>query len=173
VRLNPVATELTTAATDAALGALCLWIVWWLSDARAGWAQAIWMAVFALMAVASILGAVAHGLELSDRARWRLWQPLYLSLGLMIALLVVAVVVFIRWFFRWRNLRRVLFALACLATLVVLFYAEENWRGKRAWEQCKRDLEAALVHLAKLLGPAGRLRLGDGACGERLADGEH
>ena len=27
-------------------------------------------------------------------------------------------------------------------TLIGLFYTEENWRGKRAWENCKRALEA-------------------------------
>ena len=25
---------------------------------------------------------------------------------------------------------------------IALFYVEENWRGKRAWENCKRQLEA-------------------------------
>ncbi len=44
--------------------------------------------------------------------------------------------------FRWHNLRRVLFGLACLATLIALFYGEENWRGRHAWEACKRELEA-------------------------------
>ena len=29
-----------------------------------------------------------------------------------------------------------------LAVLISLFYAEEDWRGKRAWENCKRELEA-------------------------------
>ena len=38
--------------------------------------------------------------------------------------------------------RRSLFVLACLATLVGLFYAVENWRGQRAWEKCRRELEA-------------------------------
>ncbi len=37
---------------------------------------------------------------------------------------------------------RYLFCLACLATLLALFYAVENRRGKRAWEQCRRELEA-------------------------------
>ena len=32
--------------------------------------------------------------------------------------------------------------LACLATLIGLFYAVENWRGKRAWEKCRREQEA-------------------------------
>jgi hypothetical protein len=42
----------------------------------------------------------------------------------------------------WRILRRILITLAVLATLVALLYAEEDWRGKRAWENCKRELEA-------------------------------
>src|SRR5438094_576200 len=41
-----------------------------------------------------------------------------------------------------RILRRGLFASACLLTLVALFYTEENWRGKQAWEKCRRDLQA-------------------------------
>jgi hypothetical protein len=44
--------------------------------------------------------------------------------------------------FSWDVMRRCLFVLACLATLVGLFYAVENWRGKRAWEKCRRELEA-------------------------------
>jgi len=38
--------------------------------------------------------------------------------------------------------RRILISLAILATLIALFYTEEDWRGKRAWENCKRELEA-------------------------------
>lgn len=37
---------------------------------------------------------------------------------------------------------KALFVLCGLALLIVAFYAEENWRGKRAWEKCKADLEA-------------------------------
>ena len=43
---------------------------------------------------------------------------------------------------RWRVMRRWLFVVACLATLTGLFYAVEDWRGKRAWEKCRRELEA-------------------------------
>jgi hypothetical protein len=32
--------------------------------------------------------------------------------------------------------------LAILATLIAVFYTEEDWRGKRAWENYKRELEA-------------------------------
>jgi len=42
----------------------------------------------------------------------------------------------------WRILRRCLVGLAVLLTLIATFYTEENWRGKRAWENCKRELEA-------------------------------
>ena len=35
-----------------------------------------------------------------------------------------------------------LIVLAGLIVLVALFYGEENWRGKHAWENCKRELEA-------------------------------
>jgi hypothetical protein len=41
-----------------------------------------------------------------------------------------------------RLMRRALFVLACLATLLGVFYAVENWRGKRAWEKCRGELEA-------------------------------
>ena len=50
---------------------------------------------------------------------------------------------FARWSSReWRNLRRTLLGLAVFATLIAVFYTEENWRGRRAWENCKRELEA-------------------------------
>jgi hypothetical protein len=42
----------------------------------------------------------------------------------------------------WRILRRTLIGLAMLATLIAMFYTEEDWRGKRAWENCKRELQA-------------------------------
>ena len=42
----------------------------------------------------------------------------------------------------WRILRRILISLAILVTLIAIFYTEEDWRGKRAWENCKRELEA-------------------------------
>jgi hypothetical protein len=42
----------------------------------------------------------------------------------------------------WRILRRSLIALAVLATLIAIFYTEEDWRGKRAWETYQREWEA-------------------------------
>ena len=54
----------------------------------------------------------------------------------------VILIVFIHWVSRWRNFKRFLFGLACLVTLIALFYAEEDWRGKHDWEQFKREWEA-------------------------------
>ncbi|HSY09851.1 MAG TPA: hypothetical protein VK840_02945, partial [Candidatus Dormibacteraeota bacterium] len=42
----------------------------------------------------------------------------------------------------WRIVRRIFIILAILATLVAIFYTEENWRGKRAWENYKHEWEA-------------------------------
>ncbi len=47
-----------------------------------------------------------------------------------------------RWLLRWRVLRWVLIALAWLATLIALFYAEEDWRGRHAWNTYRHQLEA-------------------------------
>jgi hypothetical protein len=43
---------------------------------------------------------------------------------------------------RFSKWRRVLIFPAVLLLVVLLFYGEEDWRGKRAWEMCKRDLAA-------------------------------
>ncbi len=43
---------------------------------------------------------------------------------------------------RWRILRRCLIGAAIFLTLIAAFYTVELWRGKRAWEACKRALVA-------------------------------
>jgi hypothetical protein len=55
----------------------------------------------------------------------------------------------------WRMLRRILIGLAILATLIAIFYTEEDWRGKRAWDNCKRELEAkgAVLDWDKFIPP--------------------
>jgi len=92
--LNPVPTELTTAATDAVLAVLAIACIRWLAVRRSADPDKVtlWILVLALLAVASILGAVAHGLALSPGLVFLLWQPLFLSLGLVVALFVVAAV---------------------------------------------------------------------------------
>src|SRR6266852_558362 len=43
------------------------------------------------------------------------------------------------YLFSWRFLRLLLFMFICLVTLVALFYAEENVRGKLAWNLYARE----------------------------------
>lgn len=61
-------------------------------------------------------------------------------------LAICLILIYILWpLLRWlfgTHWRRSLFALACLITLIALAYAEEDWRGKRAWEKFKHEWEA-------------------------------
>ncbi len=48
----------------------------------------------------------------------------------------------LRWVFRWQTVRSSLIALAWVVTLIALLYGEENWRGRRAWNKYRQELEA-------------------------------
>jgi tetratricopeptide (TPR) repeat protein len=67
--------------------------------------------------------------------------------GFLTACLIFIYVVWplLRWLF-WKHWRRTFFALACFVTLIALFYAEEDWRGKHDWEKFKREWEAKGEH---------------------------
>ena len=45
-------------------------------------------------------------------------------------------------FFRSRILRGIVFVIFCLVTLAFLVLAEENWRGRHAWEKFRQEWEA-------------------------------
>jgi hypothetical protein len=62
-----------------------------------------------------------------------------LFFSLFVTLMLLFAIKFIRWVFCWRNFKRFLFGCACFATLIALFYAEEDWRGKHDWEKFKRE----------------------------------
>ena len=47
-----------------------------------------------------------------------------------------------RWLFSWRGARRILIVLAWAATIIALLYGEENWRGRRAWNEYRKEMEA-------------------------------
>jgi tetratricopeptide (TPR) repeat protein len=72
------------------------------------------------------------------------WPALVFTLlvSVVAATAFVGLWAFIRRFFCWRNFKRFLFGLACFATLVALFYAEEDWRGWHAWQKFKHEWEA-------------------------------
>ncbi len=119
-----VATERTTAATDAVLalaaGAAIL-VLRRTTPPSLG--RSVWQAALGALALASVLGAAAHGLELPSATRELLWQPLYLALGVTMALFVVGAVR------DWRGdtaARRVLLPMLALA---VVFYGITRLTG--------------------------------------------
>lgn len=87
-------TELTTSVTDAVLAIECVMIMVHLRSIVTvdRWRTRLWCCVLGLLAMASFLGAVAHGLEMPDSIRTALWKPLYLSLGILVAMFVVGAV---------------------------------------------------------------------------------
>jgi hypothetical protein len=57
---------------------------------------------------------------------------------------------------RWLNFKRLLLGAGCLAALMALFYAEEDWRGWHTWKQFRHEWEAKGEHfnLASVVPPA-------------------
>lgn len=55
------------------------------------WTQ-VWAWVFALLSIASLIGAAAHGLEMAESIETAIWSPAYLALGLTMALFVIAAI---------------------------------------------------------------------------------
>jgi hypothetical protein len=104
-----------------------------------------------IVSIASFLAAVitaitAISARLFDRhagfrnfAGW----TLEVMVGFFIAVAIMFVFYkIVRWLFCWRNFRWFLFGCACFATLIALFYAEEDWRGWHAWQKFKHQWEA-------------------------------
>lgn len=87
-------TELTTSATDALLAIECAVIITLLrrTAPTKRWRTNLWSWAFTLLAIASSLGALAHGFEMSKPMRTALWAPLYLSLGILVILFILGAV---------------------------------------------------------------------------------
>jgi hypothetical protein len=84
------------------------------------------------------------------------WPALIFTLVVsVVSAVCFGLLAFIRCFFCWRSFKRLLFGLACLATLIALIYAEEDWRGWHAWNQFKHQWEAKGEHfdLASVVPP--------------------
>lgn len=112
------ATERTTAATDALLAlAAALAIAVLRRRTAPSFGRSVWQCAIAALVLASVLGAVTHGFGLADATRELLWQPLYLSLGVMMALFVVGAVR------DWRGDRAGRRALPPMLALAGAFYA--------------------------------------------------
>jgi hypothetical protein len=99
-------------------------------------------ACFILLTTATFLIFLSFGYELvMTRPVGRLVILSFLyALGLGLA--GTLVIVFFRWVWCWQNFKRFLFGCACVATLIAMLYAEEDWWGKHDWDAFKREWEA-------------------------------
>ncbi len=86
--------EQTTAVTDLVLGVAAIWAVLYIKKLNRfkPWKSTIWQWAFIFLALASLIGAVAHGFQMSEKVNYIMWQPLNLSLGLTIAFFVIGVI---------------------------------------------------------------------------------
>jgi hypothetical protein len=155
VQLNPVPTELTTAATDgliAATAGICLALLqrW---RGRDRWKVGVWSWVLGLLAVAALLGTAVHGFMLSERLVTYLWQPLFLSLGLVVALFVVAAV------YDWRGHEAARRALPIMLVVALLFYGVTRLASGTFLAFVLYEATAMLFALAIYVSLAVRQRL--------------
>jgi hypothetical protein len=97
------------------------------------------VAVFTIMLGCFIIALLDYSRPMSDT----LMVVVLFAGAFLAACLILIYVVWplLRWLF-WKHWRRPLFALACFATLIALFYAEEDWRGRYDWDKFKRKWEA-------------------------------
>jgi hypothetical protein len=143
MQLNPAPTELTTAATDVALGVLaviCAAYLWRLSEYDS-WKVGLWCWVFGILAAAALLGAVAHGFVWTTRVWNLLWLPLFLLLGLAVALFVVAAI------YDWRGLAAARMSLPIVVLLAVVFYAATRVAADAFWVFVLYEVVAMLFAL--------------------------
>lgn len=74
--------------------------------------------------------------------RFLIFFPInFVGFGLLVLIFMLSRCFFC-WLFTWRIFKRCLLAVAALIVLISAFYTEENWRGKRAWENYKHEWEA-------------------------------
>lgn len=73
------------------------------------------------------------------------WQVIWIATVAVV--LVVSSLPPVQGFLSRFNPRRWFYGLVFVATLVVLFYAVENWRGARAWNKYRQQLEATGAQL--------------------------
>jgi hypothetical protein len=86
-------TEIATAITDILLALVAGGAVIYLqcSESNEIWKINTWSWVFVLMALSGFLGAIAHGLELTEAQHQRTWHLINLSLGLTVSVFVIGV----------------------------------------------------------------------------------
>lgn len=90
--INPDLIEQTTAATDAVIGIMAAVCAVFISHSVTPRIrqQRIWFSLFVFLSIASVIGAITHGLVLTTSLHQLLWMILYASLGMGVALFMSA-----------------------------------------------------------------------------------
>jgi tetratricopeptide (TPR) repeat protein len=87
-----------------------------------------------------VFAAIYTGGDVPDSLKNYLGLPAYaLFLSVFATLMLLLAAKFFRWLCCWRNFKRFLFGLACFITFLALLVTEENWRGRQAWNQYRRE----------------------------------
>jgi hypothetical protein len=117
---------------------------------KKSWTGLHWLRAWLIVVAATFFAVLIVTLLIPGGPRnFSDWWPalVFMLLGsVAVATVFVGLWAFIRSFFCWRNFRRLLFGAACLATLVALLYAEEDWRGWHVWNKFKHEWEAKGEH---------------------------
>jgi hypothetical protein len=119
-----IPTEQTTAVTDLILAAqafIARYFVGRTSLDRPffGW---LWSWIFCLLGCASLLGAVAHGVEMTKVVNETLWIPLYLVLGLVVAFIALTAISHF-----WHEQLAQRWLLAGIGVAVIFFAVTQLW----------------------------------------------
>ena len=113
---------------------------------KKSWAGPRWLGAWLVLTAATFVIILVITFFLTGGPHGLLeWVPALTALLLMslvVATVLVCLWIFLRWLFNPRNFKRTLFGLACFVTLIALIYAEEDVRGKWAWNNFKREWEA-------------------------------
>jgi hypothetical protein len=94
-----------------------------------------WLILMATFVVILLIWMAAEGTSM-NKSGDKLKLFAVAGIGVTVIFLLATSV---RWIFCWRNFKKFLFGCVCLATLIALVYAEEDWRGWHDWNQYKRD----------------------------------
>ncbi|MGO8930729.1 MAG: hypothetical protein ACLQU3_28050 [Limisphaerales bacterium] len=101
-----------------------------------------WLAGWAVVIVTlAALTRIVLGLTTATSSGGITALPWWLFIGIALAVAIL-IGLLVRCLFSWRNFKRLVLGLACLAGLIVLFYAEEDIRGRLAWRHFKAQWEA-------------------------------
>ena len=93
MKVTNIPTEKTTAVTDILLALVAIVAICYLQWLKAHgiWRINIWSWAFGFIAFSSFLGAIAHGLEMTESAHQWIWNFLNLGLGLAVSMFVIGV----------------------------------------------------------------------------------